>query len=80
LIEERDNLRAALVWAIQDGNAEAGLRVAVALAHIWYLRGHYSEGRSRLAELLALPASDSTPDVRASALTSAGYLAYCEAT
>jgi predicted ATPase/DNA-binding CsgD family transcriptional regulator len=78
LIEEQDNLRAALVWAIQDGNAEAGLRVAVALAHIWYMRGHYSEGRSRLAELLALPASSSTPDVRASALTSAGYLAYCE--
>jgi tetratricopeptide (TPR) repeat protein len=78
LIEEQDNLRAALVWAIQDGNAEAGLRVAVALAHIWYMRGHYSEGRPRLAELLALPASTSTPDVRASALTSAGYIAYCE--
>jgi predicted ATPase/DNA-binding CsgD family transcriptional regulator len=78
LIDEQENLRAALIWAVQDGNAEAGLRVAVALAHIWYMRGHYSEGRSRLAELLALPASDSAPDVRASALTSAGYLAYCE--
>jgi predicted ATPase/DNA-binding CsgD family transcriptional regulator len=78
LIEEQDNLRAALVWAIQEGNAEAGLRVAVALAHIWYMRGHYSEGRSRLAELLALPTSDSIPEIRASALTSAGYLAYCE--
>jgi predicted ATPase/DNA-binding CsgD family transcriptional regulator len=77
-IQEHDNLRAALLWAIHTGNAEAGLRLAVALAHIWYMRGHYSEGRSRLAELLALPASASAPDVRASALTSAGYLAYCE--
>jgi predicted ATPase/DNA-binding CsgD family transcriptional regulator/transcriptional regulator with XRE-family HTH domain len=78
LIQEQDNLRAALLWAIQEGNAEAGLRVAVALAHIWYMRGHYFEGRARLAELLALPASRSAADVRASALTSAGHLAYCQ--
>ena len=78
VIREQDNLRAALLWAIREGNAEAGLRVAVALAHIWYMRGHYSEGRARLAELLALPESGSAPDVRASALTSAGHLAYCE--
>ncbi len=78
LIQEQDNLRAALLWAIQLRNADAGLRVAVALAHIWYMRGHYSEGRARLAELLGFPASSSTPDVRASALTSAGHLAYCQ--
>jgi predicted ATPase/DNA-binding CsgD family transcriptional regulator len=78
LLQEQDNLRAALLWAIQQGNAEAGLRVAVALAHIWYMRGHYSEGRARLAELLALPDAGGAPEVRASALTSAGYLAYCE--
>ena len=78
VIREQDNLRASLLWAIREGNAEAGLRVAVALAHIWYMRGHYSEGRARLAELLALPESGSAPDVRASALTSAGHLAYCE--
>lgn len=78
LIQEQDNLRAALLWAIQQGNADAGLRVAVALAHIWYMRGHYSEGRARLAELLALPSSSSAPDVRASARTSAGHLAYCQ--
>jgi predicted ATPase/DNA-binding CsgD family transcriptional regulator len=77
-LQEQDNLRAALLWAIQQGYAEAGARVAVALAHIWYMRGHYSEGRARLAELLSLPGSMSAPDVRASALTSAGYLAYCE--
>jgi ATP/maltotriose-dependent transcriptional regulator MalT len=77
LIQEHDNLRSALLWAIREGDAEAGLRVAVALAHIWYMRGHYSEGLARLAELLALAAPTSS-EVRASALTSAGYLAYCE--
>jgi predicted ATPase/DNA-binding CsgD family transcriptional regulator len=76
--QEQDNLRAALLWAIEQGNADAGLRLAVALAHIWYMRGHYSEGRARLAELLSLPESISAPEVRARALTSAGYLAYCE--
>src|SRR5258708_21898198 len=78
VIREQGNLRASLLWAVREGNAEAGLRVAVALAHIWYMRGHYSEGRARLAELLALPVAGSAPDVRASALTAAGHLAYCE--
>jgi predicted ATPase/DNA-binding CsgD family transcriptional regulator len=78
LIQEQDNLRAGLQFAIQHQDADAGLRVAVALAHVWYMRGHYSEGRARLVELLAMPETSSTQDVRASALTSAGHLAYCE--
>jgi len=77
-LQEQDNLRAALFWAIGQGDAEDGLRVAVVLAHIWYMQGHYSEGRARLAELLALPSSSSAADVRASALTWAGHLAYCQ--
>ena len=77
-LQEQDNLRAGLLWAIQVGDAEAGLRMAVVLAHLWYLQGHYSEGRARLAELLALQADSIAPEVRASALTWAGYLAYCQ--
>jgi predicted ATPase/DNA-binding CsgD family transcriptional regulator len=78
LIAEQDNLRSALLFASQAGDAEVGLRVAVALAHIWYMRGHYSEGRARLTELLALPSATTSPEVRASALASAGHLAYCQ--
>jgi predicted ATPase/DNA-binding CsgD family transcriptional regulator len=77
-MHEQDNLRAALTWAIQEANAEAGLRLAVVLAHIWYMRGHYSEGRARLSALLDLPSSTIVPEVRASALTWAGHLAYCQ--
>jgi predicted ATPase/DNA-binding CsgD family transcriptional regulator len=77
-LQERDNLRAALLWAIHEEDAAAGLRVAVVLAHLWYMQGHYSEGRARLAELLALPSSATSPEVRASALTWAGFLAYCQ--
>jgi non-specific serine/threonine protein kinase len=67
-----------LLWAIDTGDIEAGLRVAGVLAHIWYMRGHYSEGRARLADLRTLSSETIAPDVRASALTWAGYLAYCQ--
>jgi non-specific serine/threonine protein kinase len=77
-LQEQENLRAALLWAIDQGDVEAGLRVAVVLAHIWYMQGHYSEGRARLADLLALSSEMIAPDVHASALTWAGYLAYCQ--
>jgi hypothetical protein len=38
LIQEQDNLRAALLWVIQEGNAEAGLGVAGAGAHLVHAR------------------------------------------
>ncbi|MBV9544512.1 MAG: tetratricopeptide repeat protein [Chloroflexi bacterium] len=77
-LQEQDNLRVALLWAIQQGNADSGLGLAVVLAHLWYMRGHYSEGRARLHQLLALPSGASAPEVRARALTWAGHLAYCQ--
>jgi predicted ATPase/DNA-binding CsgD family transcriptional regulator len=77
-LQEQENLRAGMLWAVQMGDAEAGLRVAVVLAHLWYMQGHYSEGRARLAELLALPSATISPEVRASALTWAGFLGYCQ--
>jgi predicted ATPase/DNA-binding CsgD family transcriptional regulator len=77
-LQEQDNLRAGLLWAIYQGDAEAGLHVAVVLAHLWYMQGHYSEGRARLRELLSLSSSATSPEVRASALTWEGYLAFCQ--
>ena len=52
---ERDNLRAALTWATEEGEAEVGLRIGAALWRFWQLRGSDSEGRERLERLLALP-------------------------
>jgi predicted ATPase/DNA-binding CsgD family transcriptional regulator len=77
-LQEQDNLRAGLLWAIHQGDAEAGLHVAVVLAHLWYMQGHYSEGRERLRELLSLSSLAPTPEVRASALTWDGFLAFCQ--
>ncbi len=44
LEEEHDNLRAALRWML-DRDAESCLRLAVALRHLWLIRGHLTEGR-----------------------------------
>jgi predicted ATPase len=50
---EHDNMRAALSWAIERGEAELGLRFASALRWFWYARGHYGEGRGWLEQALA---------------------------
>jgi predicted ATPase/class 3 adenylate cyclase len=49
---ENDNLRAALSWAIERGEAGLGLRLAEALRPFWYARGDYVEGRGWVARFL----------------------------
>jgi predicted ATPase/class 3 adenylate cyclase len=62
---EHDNLRGALVWALQDGNADLALRLSGALAWMWRLRGQGLEGRRALDDALALPGGASGPRARA---------------
>jgi predicted ATPase/class 3 adenylate cyclase len=54
LERELDNLRAALGWARERGEAETGLRLAVAVRGFWDARGHLQEGRTWVEGLLAL--------------------------
>ena len=51
---ELPNIRAALTWATESGEAEAGLRIGAALWRFWQMRGHLKEGRERLEQLLAV--------------------------
>jgi predicted ATPase/DNA-binding SARP family transcriptional activator/DNA-binding CsgD family transcriptional regulator len=68
---EHDNLRAALSWALEGGEAELGLRLAGALRLFWVGRSHYREGRRWYEE--GLKRGDSVPkQVRANALVGAG--------
>jgi predicted ATPase/class 3 adenylate cyclase len=71
---EGPNLRRALRWSIEAGEAEIGLRTATALWRFWQQRGPIWEGRRALDQLLAL--GGSSPEVRAKALSAAGGLAW----
>jgi predicted ATPase/DNA-binding SARP family transcriptional activator len=73
LDRERDNIRAALTWALHAGEAETGLRIASALWRFWQMRSHEQEGRECLEELLAL--GSGSPSTRAKAQTMVGSLA-----
>ena len=47
------DIRAALTWAAESGEAEVGLRAGAALWRFWQLRGSEAEGREHLERLLA---------------------------
>jgi predicted ATPase/class 3 adenylate cyclase len=74
LEREHDNLRAALRWALDRGEAERGLRLGAALMPFWFRRGHWAEGRGWLEALLAAPAAARRTPARAGALSAAGQL------
>ena len=76
---EQDNYRTALDWAITSGNARSALLLSASLWRFWQMRGHIHEGRSRVAQALALPKSPDYPTERLLALEAAGGLAYWQA-
>ncbi len=75
LSDERDNLRAALGWAIATGDAEVALRLASSLWMFWRLTGGFSEGRAWLDQVLEMDAAGHE-QIRAGALWGAGWIAY----
>ena len=69
---DQDNVRAALAWPLDQGDA-AGLRLAAAMGPFWYVRGPLGEARAWLDRAVALAASDATPPaLRAKVLLAAG--------
>ena len=72
LDSERDNIRAALTWAVNAREADIGLRIASALWRFWQLRNYELEARERLEELLALDTG--SPSIRAKAKTMVGSM------
>jgi predicted ATPase/DNA-binding CsgD family transcriptional regulator len=69
---EHNNIRAALSWYRQHDPPTA-LGLAAVMSAFWSLRGHHTEGRQRLGELLGLVCGPSA--VRVSALNGVGWLA-----
>ncbi len=72
---EHGNLRAALRWAKENGEVLIGSQIAGALGRFWLMRGHYSEGRERLAEFLSFAGGSAPTELRTKLLTGAGILA-----
>jgi DNA-binding CsgD family transcriptional regulator len=72
---EHGNLRAAMRWLLEKGEAEAAARFAWALWLFWFHRGHQDEGRrwieGALAKGDALP-----PDLRARVLYADGAMSW----
>jgi len=61
---ERDNILAALRFAIDDGDATIAVRMGAGLAWYWTLRGSHSEASAWLSAVLGV-AGDAPPDARA---------------
>jgi predicted ATPase/class 3 adenylate cyclase len=75
LEREHDNLRAAITWAIEQGEIEIALRLGTALWRFWQMRGHVDEARTRLDTVLRLPDAARSPTY-AAAVEAAGGIAY----
>jgi predicted ATPase len=60
---ELANVRAALSWARDRGDAVLGLRLAAAFGRIWFVRGLAVEGRAWLEDMLARTADAGEPAV-----------------
>jgi predicted ATPase/serine/threonine protein kinase len=76
LEQEHDNLRTALDWAEQAGEAETALRTSAALCRFWTVRGHVREGLERLHRLRRMSVDDSLLARRAAVIAGAGSLVH----
>jgi predicted ATPase/DNA-binding SARP family transcriptional activator len=70
---ERDNVRAALAWALDRRDDESAARLAVAMEAIWRRRGEFEEGGRWLERVLTLEIADE--GLRARALAAGAMLA-----
>ena len=74
LSADQDNLRAAMVWAVETGDAEIAHRLLTASWRFWQFRGHIVEGRVRAEQVLAMPGGDDATTWRMRALEAAAGL------
>jgi len=72
---EHNNIRVALRWFVDETDADAGLRLAIALESFWATRGYVGEGRAWFDALLQVQNAGSSSAVRAQGLNCAGRLA-----
>ncbi len=75
---EMPNVRAAMAWASDAGEAETGLAIGAALWRYWVVRGSMHEGRKHLEALLRIPGAEAPTHARARVLNAIGTMAHNE--
>jgi predicted ATPase/class 3 adenylate cyclase len=73
---DRDNLRAAADWAVDQADAALALRMVASMWRFAQMRGYLVEGAERTRRALALPADGLDPVLRADALEALGGLCW----
>lgn len=53
--EERDNIRAALAWASEQGCAADAVAIVAGFGYAWYISGSIKEGLAAITQALAIP-------------------------
>jgi predicted ATPase/class 3 adenylate cyclase len=76
LEREHDNLRAALDYAEEAGEAELAVRIAAAVWRFWQQRGYLAEARTRVARFFDFPEVLERGRLRAVALGTLGSIVY----
>jgi predicted ATPase len=73
---ERDNLRAAMTWALETEATEIALRVLAACWRYWQMRGYLEEARGYADRVTAFRDRRQYSDANEAALEAAGGIAY----
>ena len=76
---DRDNIRAAVSWALETQATETALRLLAACWRYWQIRGYLVEARGLAEQILALPDTRTFPLPFDAALDAAGGIAYWQA-
>lgn len=72
---DSDNVRTALQWAFESGDAEVALRLVASMWMFWRMEGAFGEGSSWLERALAMDAPVGSPH-RLRAMWGAAWLVY----
>jgi predicted ATPase/class 3 adenylate cyclase len=76
LRRDEENVRSALGWALEAGEADIGLRTASAIWRHWHYVGVPREGRDWLQALLEQPSASAATQIKARGLSALASLLY----
>jgi predicted ATPase/class 3 adenylate cyclase len=79
LSADETNLRAAVGWTIEAGEADLAMRLVASLWRFWQADGHLTEGRRLSDAVLAMPGAAVRSAARMWAVAAAGNIAYWQA-